>query len=119
MALAPHIAKLNIPVDEAQLGAFVASKPTVEQLRAFATQALNAAGKSEEELAEVLAVIDQLVKKGTPEGVHLIEDVKQFRATAERAPYATPVAEVSLFPHLIPTVTDTPLRQYSDLIAKV
>ncbi|ORY56460.1 Metalloenzyme, LuxS/M16 peptidase-like protein [Leucosporidium creatinivorum] len=101
LALAPTIAQFNVPMDEAQLAAFVASRPTVEQVKGFATQFLDAAGKSQEEIERVLQVVDRLADQPTPEGVEVVEDVEAWKSKLIPAPYATPVAE------------------YSDLISKV
>lgn len=81
---------------------FIASKPSAEQVKAFAKQFLAGAGKSEEEIEGVMKVLEGLDKKVTPEGVVLIEDSKKWRDEAERAPYATPAAEV-IFCVSIPT----------------
>lgn len=95
LALAPKIAQFNVPMDEAQLAAFVASRPTVEQVKGFATQFLGAAGKSQEEIDSVLQVVYRLADQPTPEGVEVVEDVEAWKSKLVPAPYATPVAEVS------------------------
>lgn len=95
LALAPAIQQLGLPVDEAQIATLVASRPTVAQLKAFALPMLQAAGKSEQEVETVMGLIEQLDVKQTPADYKLIEDIATYKEQAERAPYATPVAEVS------------------------
>lgn len=95
LALAPAIQQLGLPIDEAQITTLVASRPTIDQLKAFALPMLQAANKSEQEIQVVMNMIDQLDVKQTPADYNLIEDVATYKDQAERAPYATPVAEVS------------------------
>ncbi|KAM0792238.1 hypothetical protein ACM66B_004933 [Microbotryomycetes sp. NB124-2] len=105
-ALGQVVQQLGIPVDEQQMQQFAASRPTIEEVEKFAKTALERAGKSDEEVEslvkQVRDVLNEATKRGVvPEGVTLIRDTAEYRNKAERAPYATPVAE------------------YSDLIAKV
>jgi insulysin len=90
---------MNVPVDQAAMGAFIASKPTLVTLKAFAGQYLTAHGKSAEEVQKFLENVESLVQVPIAEGATLVTDKNAFRKAAVPAPYAVPVAEYSdLFP---------------------
>lgn len=116
--LGPVLAKLELPVDPAQLGQFVASRPTVDQAQAFAEQFLRSHGKGDEDVQMVQQEIAKLRDLPVPEGYQLIGDRAEWKQHLEKAPHAHPVAEVSLRSFLRPQVPATdlpPVSQYSDL----
>ncbi|KAK4701450.1 insulysin, partial [Phenoliferia sp. Uapishka_3] len=102
VALLPSLEALDVEVDKAQFGMFAQSKPTLESLKTFTAGFLASKGKSPEVIEEFVASLDKLAEPSpVPEGVKLITDVEAFRAEAERAPHAYPVAEYAdLFPKL-------------------
>lgn len=95
--LGPEFAALGVPVDEAQMMAFVASKPTIPVIKEFAEKVLRGFGKSEEVIGGYLKKVDGLITPTVPEGVILISDVDGFRKAQLPAPYAEPVAEYVSF----------------------
>ncbi|GAA5876509.1 hypothetical protein JCM8547_009411 [Rhodosporidiobolus lusitaniae] len=98
-SLAPHIAALNVPLDPAQLQQFAATRPTVDQAKAFAEQFLRAAGKGDEEVEGIKREIEKLGgEQEVPEGYTLIGDREQWKKEREVAPPAESVEE---FAHLI------------------
>lgn len=98
-ALGPAFMALNLPVDQAAMGAFIASKPTLAILKGFAGQYLTAHGKTVEEVQKFLQSVEGLVEVPIAEGATLVTDKNAFRKSAVPAPYAVPVEEYSdLFP---------------------
>ncbi|KAK4053747.1 metalloprotease [Microbotryomycetes sp. JL201] len=107
-ALGTVIQQTGLPIDEQQVQQFAASRPTLDEVQKFATTALEQAGKSSDEIQAFMKQIEQVLAEpssdksvGLAADVTVIRDAAEYRSKAERAPYATPVAE------------------YSDLIAKV
>ncbi|BGP54049.1 hypothetical protein JCM8202_003048 [Rhodotorula sphaerocarpa] len=97
--LGPILAKLELPVDPAQLGQFVASRPTVDQAQAFVEQFLRSHGKGDEDVQMVQQEIAKLRDLPVPKGYQLIGDRAEWKQHLEKAPHAHPVAEYSdLFP---------------------
>lgn len=97
--LGPVLAHLQLPVDAEQLGAFAASRPTVEQAQAFAEQFLRKHGKGDAEVEMVNKEVAMLRDLPVPEGYQLIGDRAEWKKQLEKAPHAHPIAEYSdLFP---------------------
>lgn len=116
--LGPILAKLELPVDPAQLGQFVASRPTVDQAQAFVEQFLRSHGKGDEDVQMVQQEIAKLRDLPVPKGYQLIGDRAEWKQHLEKAPHAHPVAEVSLRSFLraqVPATDLPPVSQYSDL----
>ena len=93
--LGPVLAHLQLPVDAEQLGAFAASRPTVEQAQAFAEQFLRKHGKGDAEVEMVNKEVAMLRDLPVPEGYQLIGDRAEWKKQLEKAPHAHPIAEVS------------------------
>lgn len=95
-SLGPAFLALNLPIDEAAFGAFVASKPTIPVVKTFVSDFLKGHGKSEEEIAGYLAKVDALATPEVPEGVKLIEDAVAWKKEQVPGPHSFPAEEVSL-----------------------
>ncbi|KAK4058930.1 metalloprotease [Microbotryomycetes sp. JL221] len=98
--------EFDFGVDEESFKQFVQTRPTIDQVKRFVKQSFEKNDQVNQQQVEiVLNKIEQCLiesqQHGLAQDVELIQDVTEYRRKAERAPYATPVAE------------------YSDLIAKV
>lgn len=93
-ALGPVLHEMQIEVDREQLAQLAASRPTVEQAKAFAEQFLRAQGRGDDDVQKVVDEIEKLGRPKDLDGYKVIEDREQWRSQQERAPHAHPVAEV-------------------------
>ncbi|GAA6001144.1 hypothetical protein JCM10207_007430 [Rhodosporidiobolus poonsookiae] len=98
-SLGPSLVALGLPVDPEQSVQFAASRPTVEQVKAFCEQFLRAHGKTDKELETLLQEVEKLRNPPAPEGYEVIEDRTAWRKAQEKAPPAHPVEE---YAHLFP-----------------